>query len=1214
MFALLQDGHVLFQVELSKQNLPYKYQGIEIVDKNKELYICLHKGFFFSDRDKVRKLEERKYVIKTSDLVSEIILYVYSDSKGLNDYRIYNNEPFLYIASPKANIINKDKYLIEYYLMYKDHKLKTNAPVLLLNGKTYNDEELTNGDFVSFYNLRFYYYDDFLYINNFLIENKIKLKSLIEESVVYENIKPITHNYLNDNLKGIKIPELKKYNEVKRIIQRPLVYQIGPSLTMSLAMIFVAFINVYKNYLNGSDLSNSLIYLIMPIMMVISGVVWPILTRANENKTNALEIKKEKDVYLDYLVSYKADLQANIKDVIKDRNAFYFDGSFDKNKLFYITNKSPLFLNISLGFIEDDRHLDMNKTSDEDINEVLNGINYGLSHIDNYPYFLDLNKYHLISIVTSKVTCNYLFKKFLLEIAIKYHFEDYYVAIYSKNLDDFNEFFSIPSIIYNSSRLTLKDYKELQELNNSKLDKPLILFANSFFDYHFTNPNITILYFVDDQNAIYKDSEIVLYFKEGKGMIRGNEKYDFIYREEMIDFKKACELLGDYQKIVGEEKSLTIKDVFKTFDIASFYKQKQIGLRADFAYMGKELLYFDLDEKAMGPHGLIGGCTGSGKSELIVSMLLSLSIRYCPDYLNIILIDYKGGGIKESLSCQNGCLPHIVAYIDNLEPSNFERMIVALDYECKRRQTIFKQLSNKMMASIMSIDEYLDSDYQNYGFPKIAHLLIVVDEFAQLKKDNPGLIKELISFSRIGRSLGVHLILATQRPSGAIDDEIWSNSRFKIALKVLSEKDSNDIIKHKDAAYLNTAGQFYLSVDDNISLAKSFYTKKDIDDKDDYEVSLLDNRLKVLSKKIHKQHERETIASYVVNKVIDTVNDMQIDVSSIDFKKPLSKDIKQLKIEYKKDDGIVFGQIDDYRNHYKNILSIKDDENIFICSSRKEEINTILNQLKRKTIVIGSKKYEGKYICDSLVYEQIDDILYLFKKLNKANEKLTLVVEDYNCLSSYDESINDNLLSLIKRSEISHINVICLTKVSIVNFRLLNAFKHKIVIKYQNKQDLLNIFSSSNYDLNDSFYQGQWGFVPCVIDKFDKQKSEYPNYIDYIPDVLPFETNDNGVLAGFDIKNRNKIYFSNHKKVLITGANQDVIELFEKIYKKFENIKVCLYNTTLKEYDYDEILWVNDGLFKQRLFYCDEKEDLKDNYAYYIKGNRGRILKTIAYE
>lgn len=1214
MFILIQDGNELLRVEITKNILPFKYRGIEIVDKSGHLYICLNKGFFFSDRDKVRKLEQRKYVIKTSDLISEINLFVYSDSKGIDDYKLYNNEPFLYISSPKANIENKDLLLKEYYLMYKDHKLKTNAPVLLLNGKAYSDEELCSGDFVSFYNFSFYYYDDFLYINNFLVENRIKEKQLDELSIIYENVKPLTHNYLLNEPKIIEIPEIKKYNELRKIKQKPLVYQIGPSLTMSLAMIFVASINVYKNYLDGNDLTNSLVYMIMPFMMVISGVLWPILTRLNESRTNNLEIKREKEAYLDYLVDYKTGIQNNIREVLKERNTYFFDGEFNDEKLFYITNKSPLFLNLSLGFVEYDKHMKLNKTSDDDINETLNSINYGLTHIEKYPYFLDLKNYHLISIVANKNRLNYLLKKFLLELSVKYHYDDYYVALYSKDLDEFNEFFNIPSIIYHDSRLTLREYKELQELNNLKLDKPLVLMANSRLDYHFTNPNIILMYFVEDENNIYKDSESVVYFKDNKGIIKGKEEYEFTYNEKAIDFKDACELLSDYQKIRSDEGDLTFKEVFNNFDIESFYTQKQVGLRADFAYMGRELLYFDLDERNLGPHGLIAGTTGSGKSELIVSMLLSLCIRYRPDYLNIILIDYKGGGIKESLTSQKGTIPHIVGSIDNLEPSGFERMIVALDHECKRRQTLFKKLSNKLMTSIMNIDDYLDSDYQNFGFPKMAHLLIVVDEFAQLKKDNPTIIKELISFSRIGRSLGVHLILATQRPSGAIDDEIWSNSRFKIALKVLSEKDSNDIIKRKDAAYLTEAGQFYLSVDENIYLAKSFYSKKDIDDKDDYEVSLLDNRLNVISKKSYKQQERQTIASYVTNKIIDTTRDMNIEVTSIDFKKPQKKEVIELRNEYKKYDEIVFGQIDDYRNHYKDILTIGSNENIFICSSRSNEINTILNQINRKTIVIASKKYKGKYISDSLVYEEIDDIVYLFKKLKKSNEELTLVIEDYNCLSAYDDSINESLISLLKRSEVTHVNAICLTKVSTMNFRLLNSFKHKLVIEYKDKQDLLNVFSSSNFDLNDSFYNGQYGFIPCLINELDIEESQYPSYVDYIPDTLEFESSNKGILAGFDIKNRDKVYFNVNKKVLITGNDQELIDYFSDVYKTCENVKVCLYDSSLKDKDYDEILWLRDGLFKQRLFYYDEKEDLKDNYAYYLKGNKGRVLKTIAYE
>lgn len=87
-----------------------------------------------------------------------------------------------------------------------------------------------------------------------------------------------------------------------------------------------------------------------------------------------------------------------------------------------------------------------------------------------------------------------------------------------------------------------------------------------------------------------------------------------------------------------------------------------------------------------------------------------------------------------------------------------------------------------------------------------------------------------------------------------------------------------------------------------------------------------------------------------------------------------------------------------------------------------------------------------------------------------------------------------------------------------MNFRLLNSFKHKLVIEYKDKQDLLNVFSSSNFDLNDSFYNVQYGFIPCLINELDIEESQYSSYIDYIPDTLEFESSNKGILAGFDIK------------------------------------------------------------------------------------------------
>ena len=108
----------------------------------------------------------------------------------------------------------------------------------------------------------------------------------------------------------------------------------------------------------------------------------------------------------------------------------------------------------------------------------------------------------------------------------------------------------------------------------------------------------------------------------------------------------------------------------------------------------------------------------------------------------------------------------------------------------------------------------------------IPHLFIIIDEFAELKREEPEFMKELISVAQVGRSLGVHLILATQKPSGTVDDNIWSNSRFRLCLRVQDRQDSNDMLHKPDAAYITQAGRCYLQVgnDEIYELFQSGYS------------------------------------------------------------------------------------------------------------------------------------------------------------------------------------------------------------------------------------------------------------------------------------------------------------------------------------------------------------------------------------------------------
>lgn len=213
----------------------------------------------------------------------------------------------------------------------------------------------------------------------------------------------------------------------------------------------------------------------------------------------------------------------------------------------------------------------------------------------------------------------------------------------------------------------------------------------------------------------------------------------------------------------------------------------------------------NLHEKAHGPHGLVAGTTGSGKSEIVQSYILSLAVNFHPYEVGFLLIDYKGGGMANLFQK----LPHLLGTITNLDGAESYRAMVSIKSELARRQRIFNQYN------VNHINGY----HQLYKLGKVTeaipHLFLISDEFAELKKEQPEFMKELVSAARIGRSLGIHLILATQKPSGVVDEQIWTNSKFKLCLKVQNESDSREMIKTPDAAAITQPGRAYLQVGNN---------------------------------------------------------------------------------------------------------------------------------------------------------------------------------------------------------------------------------------------------------------------------------------------------------------------------------------------------------------------------------------------------------------
>ena len=207
-----------------------------------------------------------------------------------------------------------------------------------------------------------------------------------------------------------------------------------------------------------------------------------------------------------------------------------------------------------------------------------------------------------------------------------------------------------------------------------------------------------------------------------------------------------------------------------------------------------------LDLQSDGPHLLIAGTTGSGKSELLRSMTTALALCYPPDRVNFLFIDFKGGS---GLGPLQG-LPHCVGMLTDLTSHELERSLISLRAEIRLRE--------ELLASVQAPDLASYRASRTNGDPVLPHLAVVIDEFRMLVDHAPTALTELMRIAAIGRSLGIHLIMATQRPQGALTADIRANVTTSIALRVQSEMESTDIINSKAASTISvdTPGRAFL--------------------------------------------------------------------------------------------------------------------------------------------------------------------------------------------------------------------------------------------------------------------------------------------------------------------------------------------------------------------------------------------------------------------
>lgn len=395
------------------------------------------------------------------------------------------------------------------------------------------------------------------------------------------------------------------------------------------------------------------------------------------------------------------------------------------------------------------------------------------------------------------------------------------------------------------------------------------------------------------------------------------------------------------------------------------------------------LFYLDLHQDRQGPHGLVAGMTGSGKSEFLITYILSMAVNFSPDEVAFILIDYKGGGLADAFENKDKHihLPHLVGTITNLDGDSIDRSLMSIKSELTRRQTIFKDTKQRLGEGTLDIYDY-QKLYRNKKVDEpLPHLFIISDEFAELKQQQPTFMDELISAARIGRSLGVHLILATQKPGGVVNDQIWSNTKFRACLRVQDRGDSVEMLKRPEAAELKLTGRFYLQVGYNeyFAMGQSAWCGADyipqdqvIEERDD-SVQFLDNAGQpVLSVKPEierkKAQSRQIVA--IVNYLSDLAKREHIKPRSL-WEEPLSDKIELSKLienSQRPDSGITafVGTVDDpeLQRQFPLYLNLLDFHNMLLAGFAGSGKSTLVRTLLYSLVSWYTPEELNYYIVD----------------------------------------------------------------------------------------------------------------------------------------------------------------------------------------------------------------------------------------------------------
>ncbi|MBR6516467.1 MAG: type VII secretion protein EssC [Bacilli bacterium] len=592
-------------------------------------------------------------------------------------------------------------------------------------------------------------------------------------------------------------------------------------------------------------------------------------------------------------------------------------------------------------------------------------------------------------------------------------------------------------------------------------------------------------------------------------------------------------------------------------------------------------IYLDLHEKFHGPHGLIAGTTGSGKSEFIITYILSLAVNYSPNEVAFILIDYKGGGLAGAFENKTlGLrLPHLAGTITNLDKSELNRTLVSIESELKRRQQKFNEERDKLGESTIDIYKYQKFFREGKIKDPMPHLFIISDEFAELKSQQPEFMDDLISAARIGRSLGIHLILATQKPSGVVNDQIWSNTKFRVCLKVQDRADSNEMLKQPDAASITNAGRFYLQVGNNeifvlgqSGWAGTQYTASDtVKKKYDRSISVIDdvgNVVKNLSDTNEKKtssssgDELSNVLKYICNLAAkDNIRAKNLWLDSMAPVSYVDDIIKKYNYTAPEVVTAVLGEYDVPSKQHQDILTLPLDEDantiIYGASGTNREnfISTFMYSLSANYTAEDVNVYLADFGSESLrLYGKlpvVGDIIYASEE-DKLSKMFALIGETIAERKKLFADYNGEYKTYCKNS-----NKKVPLKVFIINnydtFKENHSQYEELIIKYSREGERYGvIFMLTAANSRSIFSKMEINFNHIfVLDMPDK--SAYIDVLGKIGNILPAEHDGRGLIKGEEIYEFQTAFVCDVDN-LLEFINNKVVEFGNKSSAKAPNI------------------------------------------------------------